>query len=84
MSGESALYARIYLEGILGFEPMGFNRFKLHPSIPNKLEFITINNIKYNNQLLSINVTKEDTTIKIKINSKEYLIKNFNDIIITI
>ena len=59
LAAESALYARIALEGILGFEPEGFEKFKLHLSIPSKLDELNIENFIYNNKSLSISVCKE-------------------------
>lgn len=36
LSAESALYCRIFTEGILGMEPTGFRSFRLTPSLPER------------------------------------------------
>ena len=86
LAAESALYARIYLEGILGFEPISFNEFKLHLSIPNKLPYIKIANIIYNKKKISIEISKEDDKYSISINelNYHYITDNFKDLIIKI
>ena len=34
LSAESALYCRIYTEGLFGMEPVGFRKFRLRPRLP--------------------------------------------------
>lgn len=46
LSAESALYCRIFTEGILGLEPTGFKSFTLRPCLPAKWNDFAINHIK--------------------------------------
>lgn len=88
LSAESALYCRIYLEGILGFLPNSFNSFKLHLSIPSSLNEINLRSIYYGNKYLDICVCK-DTQDDMYLLSIEQLgiykkVSNHKDIIITL
>ena len=86
LSAESALYARIYLEGILGFEPIGFNCFKLHISIPDKVKYISLKNIYYNGRSFSISVHRVDKQFKVIITALSFkvIMNNFEDVIVNI
>ena len=86
LAAESALYARIYLEGILGFEQLGFNKFMLKPSIPTKMNCIDVNNVTYNKKTFSIKVNKENENIRIIIDklNVNLLVKNNEKIIINV
>ncbi|GAB5398959.1 MAG: hypothetical protein Aureis2KO_05440 [Aureisphaera sp.] len=46
LSAESALYCRIFTEGILGMEPTGFDRIKLKPSLPESWDFLEVKKIQ--------------------------------------
>ena len=53
-SAESALYCRIFIEGILGWEPAGFDGFSLTPHIPEAWGEIELNNIRLFNTCFDI------------------------------
>ena len=44
-SAESALYCRIFTEGVLGWEPAGFDGFSLTPHIPEEWGSVELNNV---------------------------------------
>ncbi len=46
LSAESALYCRIYTEGLFGIRPTGFNSFDLCPQLPHKWNQMSLRNIK--------------------------------------
>lgn len=73
LSAESALYLRIFTEGILGFRPVGFNSFEIMPSIPNIWDYFEINNLELCNEKVNISVKNGDC-YKVKINDKEVII----------
>ena len=52
LSAESALYRRIFTEGILGLEPTSFNRFFLQPNLPAKWDYLELRNIRAFNTVL--------------------------------
>lgn len=45
LSGESGLYLRIFMEGILGYRPTGFGSFELAPNLPEKWDSFSIKNV---------------------------------------
>lgn len=63
LSAESALYCRIYLEGLLGYLPEGLNCFSLKPTLPNDWEEVSLNQIK---------MAGKKVCIKLKRKVKEY------------
>jgi len=46
LSAESALYCRIFTEGILGIVPTGFKSFEMTPNIPDEWEFFNLKRIR--------------------------------------
>lgn len=46
LSGESALYCKIFNEGILSMIPSGFNSFTIMPTLPDGLDHFYMRNIK--------------------------------------
>lgn len=56
LSAESALYCRVFSEGLLGLTPTGFNCFDLHPVLPSLWNNYVLKNIKAFNTTLDITV----------------------------
>lgn len=67
LSAESALYVRIFTEGVLGFRPLGFNRFVLKPNLPNAWDSITVNGFYYGSRPLTVEVKTVGGKIQVKI-----------------
>lgn len=88
LSAESALYARILIEGVMGYVPHSFDSFYLKPSLSLKLSSIYLQNIYLCNQNLHIKMTlKENNQVYILIQGKEtktYVISNYTQILISI
>ena len=63
LSAESALYIRIFIEGILGFRPVGFGKFTLTPNLPEKWDTVTVENLFVGGKELSVIVTKDKITV---------------------
>lgn len=61
LSAESALYCRIFLEGILGISPEGLDRFSMHPCLPLEWNYLRIKNIHGYGTVFDIFVEREDT-----------------------
>lgn len=72
LSAESALYVRIFTEGILGFRPTGFDCFELRPSLPEKWDFLSVENFIYNGKILNIVLKRENDKIRIVIDSIDF------------
>jgi hypothetical protein len=45
LSAESALYCRIFTEGVLGITPTGFRSFEMSPNIPDDWDYFNLKNI---------------------------------------
>jgi len=45
LSAESALYCRVFIEGLLGLEPSGFSSFYIQPRLPKNWNYIELENI---------------------------------------
>ncbi|MBR1761949.1 MAG: hypothetical protein IJ731_01100 [Eubacterium sp.] len=59
LSAEAALYVRIITEGILGFRPTGFNSFEIHPNLPEKWDFLKIENFVFAGEKINFDVIRE-------------------------
>lgn len=85
LSAENALYERIFAEGILGFEPLTFNTFKLKLNMPDKLSYLEIINFSYALTKIHILVKKELDINHLLIGDKFSLfIENGQEIVIDI
>lgn len=60
LSAESALYCRIFIEGILGISPEGLDRFSIHPCLPQEWSYLRIRNIHGYGTVFDLAVERED------------------------
>ncbi|MFI3315626.1 MAG: six-hairpin glycosidase-like protein, partial [Rikenellaceae bacterium] len=67
LSAESGLYCRIFTEGILGLEPLGFNSFRLKPQLPKEWDFISLRNIKAYGGEFDIEVKRQGERLSVVI-----------------
>lgn len=58
LSAESGLFVRIFTEGILGYKPIGFNRFMLKPSLPTDWKHMKIENMLLAGKSINIEVMR--------------------------
>lgn len=72
LSAESALYVRIFTEGLLGFRPIGFNCFELKPSLPEKWDFFSVENFVYNGRKLNIKLKRQNDEIKLTVDGTAF------------
>ena len=63
LSGESALYCKIVVEGMLGLEPAGFRSFTVTPHVPAALDHLTLTNIHAHGGIFSIDCRGGKCTI---------------------
>lgn len=71
LSAESALYCRIFIEGLLGLEPTGFKSFILSPYLPENWEEFRFENIKAFNTSINIKIKREKNKLKVIIHDKD-------------
>jgi hypothetical protein len=67
LSAESALYCRIFTEGLLGIEPIGFNTFSLKPNLPSHWDHLELKNIHAFNGSIDISLKREKNKIKLTV-----------------
>lgn len=70
LSAESALYLRIFTEGILGYRPTGFNKFEIKPNLPDSWNSFMVKNIELCGKHFNIFINNGDK-YTVKINDKE-------------
>ena len=73
LSAESALYLRIFTEGILGYRSIGFDTFEIKPNLPHDWDYFEIKNMELCGKSFDISVKNGDV-YTIKINDVEILI----------
>lgn len=88
LSAESALYCRIYTEGILGIEPSSFNSFTIRPSLPSSWDFMQLKKMKLFGKSIDINLRREGTKIEITITTTDgytmtKIINNYEQVTVT-
>ncbi len=71
LSAESALYLRIFSEGIMGYRPIGFNRFEIRPNLPSCWNEIEIKNMKLGSLAADIKIARNNGGYKLNINAGE-------------
>ena len=59
LSGESALYCKIILEGILDMTPAGLSSFTLKPTLPTGLDHLSLTNIRAYGGVFGVTLTRE-------------------------
>lgn len=75
LSAESGLYCRAVIEGLFGFMPTGFNKFKITPWLPDRWESMNLRNIHAFGKCFDLEVKRKGSSemITVKIEGKEIL-----------
>ncbi|GAA4308181.1 hypothetical protein GCM10023149_01970 [Mucilaginibacter gynuensis] len=67
LSAESALYCRVFTEGLLGIEPTSFNTFLLRPNLPAKWTHLELNNIRAFNANVNISLKRQKDKLRLRV-----------------
>lgn len=67
LSAESALYCRIFTEGMLGLEPTGFHAFTLRPTLPREWDHLALRNIKAFNTSFDVTVRRHQRKLEVQV-----------------
>ncbi len=59
LSGESALYCKVFTEGMLRLEPAGLHSFTVSPTLPATLDHLTLTGIHAHGGVFDVVVTRE-------------------------
>jgi len=80
LSAESALYCRIFTEGMFGINPTGLYSLKITPGLPKNWNKMALRNIKAFKQNFDIEVKRLHNKISVKILSENKILlsKNIN------
>lgn len=70
LSAESALYLRIFTEGILGYRPIGFDAFELKPNLPDDWDCFEIKNMELCGECFNISIKNGDV-YTLRVNDEE-------------
>ncbi|NJN28353.1 MAG: six-hairpin glycosidase-like protein [Cyclobacteriaceae bacterium] len=73
LSAESALYCRVILEGILGFEQTAFDEFSIVPQLSEELSKLKLSNLHIGDNSITIELllAKEKVQAKISVDGKK-------------
>jgi len=70
LSAESALYCRIFTEGLLGISPTGFKSFRMTPRMPSKWNRYSIEHIRAFDSDFDVSVEKKNGKIRVEIRER--------------
>ncbi len=81
LSAESALYCRIFTEGILGIQPTGFKSFDMQPHLPSDWDTFEIRNIAAFDTSFDLSIERKggQLNLSIKENGRSILKKAVKD-----
>ncbi|MEL6809768.1 MAG: six-hairpin glycosidase-like protein [Bacteroidota bacterium] len=71
LSAESALYCRVFTEGMLGIEPIGFDTIKMKPSLPDSWDFLELKNMKIFGQNTDVHLKRIQKGISLEVISNK-------------
>lgn len=74
LSAESALYARIFTEGILGIVPKNFNSFECTPHLPSTWNKFSIENINAFGKIFSLFISRENGLLNLEVSENNKII----------
>ncbi|HNM26964.1 MAG TPA: hypothetical protein PKL15_16090, partial [Saprospiraceae bacterium] len=69
LSAESALYCRVYTEGLFGLRPTGLDRFTLTPQLPAGWNEMALKNVHGFQQVFDVLVRREGSGIRLTVKS---------------
>ena len=64
LSAESALYCRVFTDGLCGIDPVGFGKFDIKPHLPSSWRKMELRRIRTFGKRISVSVTGTGTEVK--------------------
>lgn len=83
LSAESALYLRIFTEGILGYRPVGFRSFEIKPALPDNWDYFEVKNMELCGKSVDVFIKNGDF-YSVKLDDQEISIEKGNKYIFTL
>ncbi|MDB4303756.1 hypothetical protein N9934_03090 [Desulfosarcina sp.] len=74
LSAESALYCRVFTEGMFGIHPIGLKSFKLTPRLPESWDKMALKRIKAFGEDFNIQIEKKDNLMEIQVSNKDKIL----------
>jgi hypothetical protein len=89
LSAESALYCRIFTEGLLGIVPTGFNSFEMTPNIPDDWAYFNLKNIRAFGEKFDVLINRDGDELDVQVVSDgkailRKLMKNGETLVVTL
>lgn len=83
LSAESALYLRIFTEGILGYRPVGFRSFEFKPALPDNWDYFEVKNMELCGKSVDVFIKNGDF-YSVTLDDQEISIEKGNKYIFTL
>jgi len=74
LSAESALYCRIYIEGLLGIEPISFTEFEMSPKLPSEWKFLELSRFYLFGTPYDISINRENEHLRVIVTTEAQVI----------
>lgn len=71
LSAESALYCRVFIEGLLGIEPLGFSEIRITPKLPRGWSHLSLKQIFLCGIPVDIFITREEDGLQLLVQTSE-------------
>ncbi|MBR8534693.1 hypothetical protein KDU71_03910 [Carboxylicivirga sediminis] len=71
LSAESALYCRVYIEGLFGIRPTGFNAFTITPQLPAEWDYMNIRKMHGFGQQFDVEVIRKKGKVQVIIKDSQ-------------
>ena len=88
LSAESALYCRVFIEGLFGIKPLSMNSFSLTPKLPAKWDHMSLKRIQSFGAEHHIEINRKNTSLQVIVSSPSkgyrqmFNVKNGEEVII--
>ena len=69
LSAESALYCRVFIEGLFGIEPVSFSAVTMAPSLPDSWNRVELKHIRLLGKVVDISLHRIGETLRLKLES---------------
>ena len=76
LSAESALYCRVFIEGLLAIEPVSFSAFTFTPNLPKEWEFLELKKMHLFGKAIDISLKKKNGKIEARVHVNSELVFN--------
>ena len=80
LSAESALYCRVFLEGLFGIHPLSFNTYSITPRLPANWSSMSLVNIEAFGASHSIQINRKNTGLQIIVTCPSKGMKKYYDV----